>query len=482
MTEHSLPTQVENPKLTLYAFHLCHDIATDEGKRVEDSEHLWQTFETLGQALGIESLATCRYWLNLPENGGMVPFRELLSEEIGRCLRFPIPFAETQPVTPQCRRNGELYALQLHDTYAADLTFRYTGIVSIDQLTDLNPHGKLLSNQIQPSLGQTLVLFAKPVSNGEFLQTESLKLLAENCVTALLKEADKNLPSPVYIAEGKLLGSPIFEYDNFAEDPAQSCHILIWLNCHDDTAKLEADAGYYHSLFNLLCCRHKMRFSYHQARERNRDARAISNQLENKVKALENLPGNVSERLNVLKQSLLETTPKTFIYSSYLRDIEDHRTAIITNFKNYNTALKQLNKIEGENELSFLQSFDNQSRKYLAQIRTDLNYLKPGETLFGHCIATMRGIVEVEQAEINDKRQQADKDLQDHIQGIGVGIAAGAIVASNTGLITQPWKMPWSNQRSSIPHPFFIALCLSVLCSWGAWQIAKQRIKKRRFN
>ncbi len=128
--------------------------------------------------------------------------------------------------------------MQLHDTYVADLTFRYPGTVPVAELTHLNPEGMLLPDRISASIGQTLVLFAKPVIAEESPSPDTLRQLADRCLQALLT----NAPLPVlpsYRAEGKLLGSPIFEYDNDAENPAQSCHILIWLDCHPDTTQLE---------------------------------------------------------------------------------------------------------------------------------------------------------------------------------------------------------------------------------------------------
>ncbi len=79
------------PKLSLYAFHLCHDMALAEGERVEDADVLWQRFEELGKSLKIPALKICRQWLKIPEHQGTEPFRELLSEKIGRCLSFHFP-------------------------------------------------------------------------------------------------------------------------------------------------------------------------------------------------------------------------------------------------------------------------------------------------------------------------------------------------------------------------------------------------------
>ena len=90
--------------------------------------------------------------------------------------------------------------------------------------------------------------------------------------------------------------------------------------------------------------------------------------------------------------------------------------------------------------------------------------------------------MEVEQAEIDRDRQQTDQYLQDHIQAIGVGIAAGAIVASNSGLITQPWYFPNGQniEVTLMPHPFFIGAIASVLCSVGAWWVAHWWIQRGR--
>jgi hypothetical protein len=53
--------------------------------------------------------------------------------------------------------------VQLQDTYALDLTLLAADTLEINQLKNLNFQGCLLPHNIQASLGQTLVLFAKPV-------------------------------------------------------------------------------------------------------------------------------------------------------------------------------------------------------------------------------------------------------------------------------------------------------------------------------
>jgi hypothetical protein len=203
------------------------------------------------------------------------------------------------------------------------------------------------------------------------------------------------------------------------------------------------------------------------------------------MEGLQTLPEDTAEKLTALQDSLLKINPQALTYSKHLRDIEDQRTTLVTNLKNYTTNLEELTKVAGEQELSFLEAFSYHSRsKFLRQIQTDLNYLNPGQALFGHCIATMRGIVEVEQAKMNHNQQEANQDLQDQIQAVGVGIAAGAIVASTSGLIFQPWEWKGEKVEPSFPLPllaFLIALLSSAACSVGAWYWAKEGIKKGRF-
>ncbi|MBS0018112.1 MAG: hypothetical protein KFF72_17465, partial [Arthrospira sp. SH-MAG29] len=104
--------------------------------------------------------------------------------------------------------------------------------------------------------------------------------------------------------------------------------------------------------------------------------------------------------------------------------------------------------------------------------------------------ASIRAIVEIDQAQCDRQRQEADaryyekqqeanQQLQNHIQAVGVGIAAGAIVASTSGLITEPWKRPDSD-RFWLPysHPFIIALLASIICAVGAWWVAEKLMKR----
>ncbi|NEO67738.1 MAG: hypothetical protein F6J98_48295, partial [Moorea sp. SIO4G2] len=225
---------------------------------------------------------------------------------------------------------------------------------------------------------------------------------------------------PQFSASGQLFGSPIFAYDNGKEKPTEQCHLLVWLNRHPETLNLAQKT--YFSLLNLLCCRSKILFAYDQARWCYRQTRGLYGQLEQEVQGFKELPRERKTRLEQLKQKLTEMPSKTFDYAGYLRDMEDHKTAIATNAANYNYWLKKIRESSlKDDNIEFLEDFLNQRTElFQNQIQVNLNYLKPGQQLFDQMLGSIRGIVETEQA-------QQEKRLERWIASVGIGLAVSGI-------------------------------------------------------
>ncbi|NEQ88073.1 MAG: hypothetical protein F6K26_51430, partial [Moorea sp. SIO2I5] len=284
--------------------------------------------------------------------------------------------------------------------------------VPASQFSRLNPQGCLLASNIQPSLGQTLVLYGEPVGTPE----EDRKL-ANACVDAFFQGSDQK---PQFMASGQLFGSPIFAYDNGKEKPTEQCHLLVCLNRHPETLKLVEKTSL--SFFNLLCCRSKILFAYHEARWCYRETRGLYGQLEQEVTDFKELATQRDTRLEQLKQKLTEMPSKTFDYAVYLRDLEDHKTAIATNAENYDYWLEKIRESSlKDDNIEFLANFLNQRTKlFQRQIQTNLNYLKPGQQLFDQMLGSIRGIVETEQA-------QQEKRLERWIASVGIGLAVSGI-------------------------------------------------------
>ncbi|MFP5269024.1 hypothetical protein [Coleofasciculus sp.] len=459
--------KVANPKLTLCAFHLRNNLAQGEDEPVNNANHLWEECQRLGQKLHVPRLESLIE--RLQENNGQIGvssnqdnsrYLELLQPE--NPLRFS---AIPEGSKPQLQ--GEVYPLQIHDTYAVDLTLRYPyPNVDVHQLEGLNPQGCLLPNQIKASLGQTLVLFAQPEG-----QIQDIQEFANGCLAAILPKSEvaQFLRSPP--TQGIFLGSPIFEYDNNREHPAEHCHILVWLNCNPDTEKLEAAGDYDQSLINLLCCRHKILYAYSESRWCNQQARLFYRKLEVKAKAFRQLPSEPTPKLKQLKEWLTEIPTLAFEYANYLRDIDIHRTTIQTNLINYKFWLKQLQDISIQNRdnLDFLEQLIKDTQdNFIPQINADLSYLMPSQQLFGQMIEASRGIVETEQAE-------SDRALQNTVAIVGVGLATAAV-----GATVAPYIIPTEPRQPILPpfstnhlHPLTQSLLLSLVFGVGGAVVTK---------
>ncbi len=410
MTDTALP--IKNPSVTLYAFHLCQEL----GQLRQDADQLWQHCAQLSEPFGIPELKSFPEKLKSSRSQTAITSRYLELLPDNRCLTYTLPLH-----IPGSALTVKVYPVKIHDTYAVDITLYYQNVtVPVGQFSRLNPQGCLLASTIQASLGQTLVLYGEPVGTPE----EDSKL-ADACVDAFFQGSDQK---PQFMASGQLFGSPIFAYDNGKEKPTEQCHLLVCLNRHPETVNLEQKT--YRSFFNLLCCRSKILFAYHEARWCYRQTRELYGQLEQEVKGFKELPREREIRLEQLKQKLTQMPSQTFDYAVYLRDIEDHKTAIAfgaakpiaTNAENYDYWLKKIRESSlKDDNIEFLEYFLNQRTKlFQNQIQTNLNYLKPGQQLFDQMLGSIRGIVETEQA-------QQEKRLERWIASVGIGLAVSGI-------------------------------------------------------
>ena len=490
MNNPELTGKLANPKLTLFAFHLCNNLAKGDKQPVDKADHLWQKCAALGHLLQthpqLDFLPENLSNRNSQNSHQQVDYLELYESDGDKFVSFT---TVSQP--DQLPLTGEIYPLQLHDTYALDFTLRSpNSTVEINQLSNLNFQGCLLPCEIQASLGQTLVLFTKPVD----FAGNNHKDLAVACVDALFQNSELKQPKPYFISEGKLLGSPLFEFDNSQEDPRLNCHILVWLDTDEKTSEIEASGKYYRPLLNLLCCRSKILYVYHQAYLCNEEARKLYSQLEEKVEEFSRLKSDRDERLEQLEGCLTELPQIGLNYARYLRDIELHQTTIETNVANYSYWLKQLGdcSVQEMDNLDFIQKFvDRSCQIFQKQIKVNISYLTVGRQLFQQMIETIRGIVEVDaqkqQVQYEKEEKERDRNLQNTIQavgtGIGVGVGFAGILAAGYPLIEKPWDLPSPQHPLLPPHPFIIALVLSCLggggFGWLAWFITKRHLNAK---
>jgi len=412
--------RVKNPSITLYAFHLRTDMTTEV---MENAARLWENLAQLSQKFSISELGQFTNNLICYQNGKYNPdgeqgqpthFLELIPQE------NKLSFSQEEQ-TDSLTLSGSVHPFRLHDVYAADFTICYKNQeIDVSQLHRFNPDACLLPTNIQASLGQTLLLYVEPLESASDYQT-----LADECVQAFWQASNQS--SPRLINKGKLFGSPIFEYEEFpkydTQNPNELSHILVWLGTHFDTLELAGKAN--HWLINLLNCRHKILFAYHQAHQSYNKARQLYNQLEDKSPQFDEIKKR-NELLTQLENRLKNILPKAFEYSRHLRDLEDQGNTLNANAKNYAELLieiSSLSKNEFEDNLKFWEVFHTRTCKHYQQ-QTDLymNYLKPGHHLFEQMIATTRGLVEIE-------NQKQGQEFQFLIALVGFTIGISALTA-----------------------------------------------------
>jgi len=159
--------QIRNPSITLYPFHLRNDGNEGYQQTAQNAELLWKNLaENVGEKFDLPELKSLRDKLICYQNGLYHPAGEndgfsdqKLLIPNGKTLKF-------EPITqPENRKlYGSIDARRIHDTYTADLTFYYKDdTIQVADLKQFNPQCCLLPNQIQASLGQTLLLYAEPI-------------------------------------------------------------------------------------------------------------------------------------------------------------------------------------------------------------------------------------------------------------------------------------------------------------------------------
>ena len=241
--------------------------------------------------------------------------------------------------------------------------------------------------------------------------------------------------------------------------------MILLNNQQANTVQLIVDAGEW--VLKLLCCYHKILFVNYQASQSYQDARTVYSYLEKKIQEFQTLISNPKTQISDLKKLLSEIPQKSFDYTRCLQDLQTHNTSIQTNIKNYRTCLNKITAINNQTSPQFWQDFlDKECKKLQKQIQTDINYLTPGQELFGQFVETIRGIVETEQTE-------SDRSLERTVQVLGIGFGGGAIfsgiIVQHIDKINQP--IPIISPQTPL-NPFLASLVLSIIATIGCTFIA----------
>lgn len=447
---------MKNFTISFYFYHLCQTLTDSPGKLSVDDDKIWNNLDLFCE----------KNWL-LPEGQNLRSY--LNYDEKTKALKTtgksgwltktssPIDF-EKSDVVEDWHREGNLLPFRLQDTYFADLTYSAQPSDIDLQPSQLQqfPIDQLLSDNINPSLGQTIGIYGEVEKGDRYCQE-----IADEYVAAVLENSKH--AEPILLNCGSLFGSLLYEYEaahrEYPNKTAKKCHLLVLIN-NGEANTIELARKSYEWLRDLLCCRHKIWLVYQQSRETYLQCRKLYGELEKEIGNFSKKVSTPEGRLEYLKELLKDSPLKYLNYTSCLRDLKAHQTAIETNTKNYQICLEKMAEI-GEIPESW-QEFIDRCELWQTQIKTDLNYLSPGQDLFDRVVNTARSMAEIDRAE-------SDRSLERTIQMLGAGLGSGAIAAS---AIASHVQTPVTLKPGYPIHPAASTLLWSIFFGLFGWGIA----------
>ncbi|MBP5974070.1 hypothetical protein HW132_15300 [Brasilonema sp. CT11] len=450
------------PNIHLFAFQLYKGANVDSTSVQAEKIQLWQSADTivsttLDQDLHLNQRIDIHKEPHSPRVD-LLKDSEVKDDNYAVDVEGKISF-DTQQVIIK----GFAQPLRLYDSYALYLNLRRpekeddgtpTEDVDIAFLSKLNPNNCFTLEKKELFLGQTLLITAWLTGAKD---EKSISQIAQECLEAIFPNPSQR---PPLSRQGELFGSPIFEYGLFSQ-LANYQHVLIWL--FRDHKADENLSLCYQELLDLFFFRTKVVKSYQDSRRIYHDVASAYKEIEN---AIDNLPKKgkndevTTDDLKDLKNHLKELPQLALKYTRLLRNLEDYQNTIVINESNYSENLQQISGIIKNADLLFLKTFSqDNSPLFQKQIQADLGYFRHGSSLLEQAIASIRGIVEIEQAERDIQQAERDRSLENTIQVVGVGLGAGAIVS---GVVTQHIDKPIIISLNKPLHPIVTCLLWSV--------------------
>ncbi len=459
------------PNLHFFAFQLLE----------EDSHRLWNHYEN--KIRPSFSLGALEKKADIPLDRKAYLYLES-PNLVFQDLQGILPENATPEKTlPKQSITGLACPLLLYDSYGLALNLRIpekqpnnqpTEPVDLDIFAQFNPEQIFDPTQVNSNLGQTILLTAW-LMQPEQHQRENWLKIAEQILKNFL--GDQTVP-PLY-QSGQLFGSPIYEYGSpqSVNGREEIVHYLIWLFI-DETAD-HCLGECYLDLIDLWFYRHKITTAYRYSRLEFHGLKYTYDTIRQNVRKIhQDLPdfdnnSQLSPKNLIDLKQRLKTLPKQDLdYTDNLTRFKNRALTVEINTHDYQVKLAQIAAKTSPHDVTILSVLGEKiAVTFQQQIVNDLGYFDQGSQLVDKAIHTIRGIVEIDQAE-------RDRALEHHIQAVGVGIATGAIAASASSVMFEPWHPPRTDNWWRV-HPFLIVLFVSSVLAIASWQVAAKVIGRR---
>lgn len=369
---------------------------------------------------------------------------------------------------------GFYYPVQMGDTYGILLDCSVddkSKPYSIERYKDI----KKIADEKHGNLGKNWVISGYLPSESD----EQLKLLVKEICELLIPE-DCQLNSQW----GKFMDGLVFETKPLSltkQKIGEENYGLIIL--YRDKSNMEKANNFYRDWMQMFCFRNKIIWAYDNAQQLKKVLERKFLRIEEEIPEIKFIAPEASlssRNLEHLKRGLKKSRHTLYAYATGLSSLEVQLQTLETNLQNYQDCLKIIsNKAReaGETDLKFLRIFSNTAiNKYKTQIKSDIASLSPGLRMLENLTDTIRGIVEVEQAE-------SDRRLENLIAAAGVGVGTASAAASSIAnfvkeirepqiiqkpaepLTPPPPPSPWSN----FWFAFFFSILIGAAFGIGTW-------------
>jgi hypothetical protein len=295
------------------------------------------------------------------------------------------------------------------------------------------------------------------------------------------------------------MGAKIFEVwqtpQKWDSLETENNHVLIII--YPDLNAMVNLGKFYEDWRQLFCYRHKIVWAYGNTRQiKPLLAANFSPSLETlgKIQPISPEPNLLESELNELKQSLDENYKILRLYAEGISLLEVQMQTIKTNHYNYLERLKTLDtkaiNIEKPaiNNLDILKNFTEIVQyKYQTQVEYDNAALSPGLRLREKQIDTIRGIVEIRQAQLDDIIEKRDRKFQETVEmwgfGLGTAAIAATIISPAVTEITKPIFIKKPDQITPYWLPLLnllLTMFFTIAIGWYAKSLAEKWVRSRR--
>lgn len=401
------------------------------------------------------------YWSNLPDRLQQKHFSTEINHDDTQRLEFNgqihygvdgcysrIIFDDTTCLRYSCSLEKEVDISQIPSTIKELKDF--ADLPSANNL----PPGRLSSNGF---LGKTWMVSGWTVpDNSQILNDQIAEDIASRIYKSLIGKQHQHQQ------RGEFLGATVWEMwssdtpktssltNRRWEGIEKDSHVIVIF--YPDKQTFAQAAQYCNSWRYLFYCRHKIIWAYEQGRELK--ARLATHLKQNLIHT-DNTTSS-KKGLGELKKDL-QTNSK--VLSSYVQDInllpiQQHTVAV--NLDNYEKQRQDYFPTE-----KFLAEFGQIAKnKYQVQLEKDYLSLNPGLAILENVTSTIRGMVEIEQA-------QRDRNLNNTVAIAGVGLATSQLASAV--IIAQ--KPPHKDTLFFLTEAFLLSIFTGFAASLLVWLI-----------